>query len=800
MRRILLASIALAALATGMEAAAQQPGQDGSSVPITAVDDAAAANGLADIVVTAQRRAENLQRAAVAVGVVTGSELANAGITQPERLSERVPALTIQGTSSGNLIFVRGVGNFTLTPNSDPATAFNYDGVYVGRPTSTTGTFYDLERIEVLKGPQGTLYGRNATAGAINVLPVQPKLGELSGYVSASYGNYDAKSAEGAINLPMGTQGALRISGNIVDRDGYLRDGTSDEKVRALRVQMKSDLTPDLTVRISGDYAHLGGVGAGTSYLYNYNYSPLTGQYGVVPSNLSLAEGTYSPASQLYRRTVPVPALGRLLDTLSPYPFQNNDYFGANAQIDYKTGIGTLTLVPAWRYANIDNVAGAGFAIGTREKDEQFSVEARLTGDRIGIFDYTLGLFYYDEKIRSRQAVGVSTAINFLNNRYATQSYAAFGRWTAHLTDSLRVVGGLRYTHDSKTVDGRATGLALACLVRVAGRPACPTAPLIPYAFDIGGLPLPVPAAGGPPVPLGASGAILARTDTTNINSLDFHRVTYRGALEFDVGPRSLLYASVETGYRSGGFNGAAGFATYQPEFITAYTIGSKNRFFDNKLQLNVEAFWWRYRDQQLSYLSLDANLRPANITTNVGKSDIKGVEAEAQLLATRTTLLRANVQYLDAQYKRFTYQVPNQGAPPFTGCPVSVAANPALFNVNCGGFPAFNAPKWTVNLGAQQTIEIGDFKVIGAIDTQYKSSRYIFFQYQPGQFVGDTWLTNGQIGLSPANDGWTISAFVRNIENNRIPVFAPPHPTINLLPVQTSAPRTYGVRVTASF
>ncbi|MEY2927516.1 MAG: hypothetical protein RL367_1993, partial [Pseudomonadota bacterium] len=206
--------------------------------------------GLGDIVVTAQRRSESSQKAAIPLSVIDASTLANAGVTEASRLNQLAPALAIEPTSTGNLIFLRGVGNFTVVSTSDPAVAFNYDGVYIGRPTSTTGMFYDLERIEILKGPQGILYGRNATGGAINVLPAQPKLGQLSGQLSATYGSYNTINAEGAINVPMGENGALRISASTSNHDGYLRDGTSDEKTTAFRVQMKAELTPNLTVRV----------------------------------------------------------------------------------------------------------------------------------------------------------------------------------------------------------------------------------------------------------------------------------------------------------------------------------------------------------------------------------------------------------------------------------------------------------------------------------------------------------------------------------------------------------------------
>ena len=815
MRISLLATSAM--LLVSAAAAAQTPPADARTNPAapvtqetqpgaseqTAASQTAPSEGLGDIIVTAQRRAENLQRAAVAVDVVTGSDLAAAGITQAGRLGEQVPALTVQPTSTGNLIFVRGVGNFTLTPNSDPAVAFNYDGVYVGRPTSTTGVFYDLERVEVLKGPQGTLYGRNATGGAINVIPTQPQIGQLSAYATASYGNYDNIVAEGAVNVPLGDTGALRLSGSVSDHNGYLRDGANDDKTRAFRVQLKSRLTPELTVRTAFDYSHTGGVGFQASYAGNYLYNPAAGAYAFRPSNIPLSEGFFTPRAQAYRVTVPVSPAFRTLNALDFYPFQRNNFYGANAQIDYDTGAGTLTIVPAWRYASLNYLSSAGaFGYRQREKDEQYSLEARFTGNRIGIFDYTLGTYYFHETIDLRTALSLSAAANFLNNSFRTESVAPFGRLTAHLGERVRLVGGVRYTEDKKRFSGTTVGNTIVCTRGpVLG---CPTTPLFPLTEFQEQIPFRTPVAGGPPVPTFANGvptgAVIVRADRLDNNRLKNDRITYRGAVEIDVAPQSLLYGSVETGYRSGGFNPATGFESYQPEYITAYTVGLKNRFFDNRVQLNVEAFWWKYRNQQVSAVRNDLAGRTANITQNIGSSRIRGGEVEARVLATRTTLLSADVQYLDARNRDFVYQQANSGAPPLTGCGYTLNAATNLYSVNCSGFQSYNSPKWTVNLAAQQTLELGDYKLVPGVDTQYKSSRYIGFQYLSQQRLPSVWQTNAQIAFGPQDDHWSIAAFVRNIENNRTPVYSSIHPLANILIDGTTQPRTYGGRVSVKF
>ena len=152
---------------------------------------------------------------------------------------------------------------------SDSAVTTNIDGVPIARPTGVSGMFYDLERIEVLKGPQGTLYGRNATGGAINVITQKPKYGETSGYINASYGNYDALNVNAAINLPVGEKSALRIAGTLSQRDGYFSDGSGDERTRAVRGTFRSQLSDTITLTIGGDYSKTGGVGPGATFFSN---------------------------------------------------------------------------------------------------------------------------------------------------------------------------------------------------------------------------------------------------------------------------------------------------------------------------------------------------------------------------------------------------------------------------------------------------------------------------------------------------------------------------------------------------
>ena len=780
---------------SGASSDAASPQRSPQTLPSSSSAPAAA---LSEIVVTAQQRGENLQKAAVAVDVVKGSDLVASGVTNIDALTKLVPALSVEGTSQGSLIFIRGVGNFTLQAQSDPASAFNVDGVYLGRPISNAGTFYDLQRIEVLKGPQGTLYGRNATAGAINVLPVQPILGKFSGYETTSYGNYNAVVTEGALNIPFGNDVALRVSGSYDRHDGYLNDGTSNENSGGARVQLKARLTPDLSVRFSFDYAHQGGAGEGSTYLSSYALNPATNQYVFTPTNLNASEGIFSPASQAFKESLIAGTAARKFGPLVNYPFEDNAVYDGHTQVDWNTSLGTFTVLPAYVRTDKNNLATGAITGGDQLTADQYSIEARLVSNPGKVIDYNLGVYYFNEHVKDVMAANVSSISQFTTLHASTSSPAGYGRLTWHVTDRLRLTGGLRYTADSKSFSDAATTLALACLVPLAAG-GCPTAPLLPFTNTLAQQPY-VPAASGGRVAVTPT-ALVARVDSTAASTLSEDKLTYRGAVEFDVAPRSLAYASVETGYRSGGFNTAVGFSTYAPETITAYTLGLKNRFFDNRAQLNVELFDWEYRDQQLSVLGVDATGRSTIITRNIGQSTIRGVELEGQVLLTPQTILSADVQYLDATYNSFVYKPLISSGYPVTGCAVSKDATTAtLYDVNCSGKPAFNSPTWTVNAGIQHTIPVSDFDIVLSANTQFKSGRYVAADYIADEYVGDTTQTDAQISLSRRGGPWAVAAYVHNLENDRILFYATTAVGANFVGGEFTPPRTYGVRVSAKF
>ena len=261
MKKTLLATSCIVSLGLGVAPAFAQ-----TAAPEASAEEESA--GLTDIIVTAQRREENLQKAAIAVSAVSSDQLVQGGVTDPTQLTNLVPSLQIAKAAGPYAFFyLRGVGNFNANALSDSAIAFNIDGVFVARPSSTGGVLYDIDRIEVLKGPQGTLYGRNATGGAINIITRKPELGKFGGDASISYGNYDAIQFNGALNAPLGERAAVRVAGQYVKHDGYMTDGTSDQDDLAGRIQFKFEASDAITINLGADYYRQKGRGMGSTVL-----------------------------------------------------------------------------------------------------------------------------------------------------------------------------------------------------------------------------------------------------------------------------------------------------------------------------------------------------------------------------------------------------------------------------------------------------------------------------------------------------------------------------------------------------
>lgn len=776
-RTLVLSALCALAAETGIARAAQ---------PSTAE---ASADTLQEVIVTAQRREENLQRIGVAVEAVSAQQLTNAGVQQPEDLSRIVPALQIIPASGPyTLFYLRGVGSFNGNALSDSGVALNLDGVYDARPSSTGGIFYDVDRVEVLKGPQGTLYGRNATGGAINVITRDPQMRDsLDGEVEV--GNYSLARGSGALNMQINDRIALRGAFQVIGRDGYMSDGSDDNKTQSGRMKLRFDASDDLRLVLGVDFTHQGGVGVGATLLTGPDQflsgNPRIGstdpRVGArYAQTLDFAAGnTLLPLPQdplatahcgVYQQLNP----GRDCPLNDNRPYMNNSYWGTYGTLTWTAPAGTLTVIPAYRHSSLDFMnTQSSFRIDQTEQDEQSSLEVRFASAADRPVAWLLGGYYLHEGIQSNPSYDQEYNYSAQALALKTDAAAGFGRVTWTLIDGVRLIGGVRYTHENKKAAGSDASLSTIC----------------PGVF--------VPPPAGPQFCFGGIGQVTAPTPTINLDaSNSWSRATWRAAAEWDVRPQSLVYASVETGFKSGGFYFSTTNPVYQPETVTAYTIGSKNRFLDQRLQVNVEGFYWDYRNQQLSHLGFDATGVIIFPTNNVGHATIRGFETELQYRLAQDTLLGGDVQYLDAYYSDFQYAVPYFGAPPTTGCPYAIQPGPpAVALLNCSGQVAPESPKWTVNLNAQQTAHLGFGELSGELQGHYQSATTTGQDFLPIEVQKGVWTVDAALTFQSPGRHWSLTGYVRNIGNTTqiTATFLQPLTGASLPISSIGPPRTFG-------
>jgi iron complex outermembrane receptor protein len=712
-----------------------------SSVPADPAPQADAnSTGLEEIIVTAERRSQSLQKVPVAITAITGDQLLRQGISQPLGLVSQVPGLSIStGNGPVSIIYIRGVGTSVNSLYGDNAVAFNVDGVVLARATGLGNQMFDVSRVEVLKGPQGTLYGRNATGGAINIITNRPTFDKFGGDAAIELGNYGLVTGDLALNLPISDTAAIRVAGRITHRDGYFTDGTEDDKSSAARVRFRYEPSDNLSIMINADYSHQNNKGPGSVL------SPF-----VVPSNPWLGGSDPIERTQFSLLARPLP-----LAPIGTDSFNKADNYGISAEINWKTSLGTLTLIPGYRYLKDSFINYVpGFLNDYVEDARQTTFEARLASSDAGRVSYILGAFYIHENRTADQIVNQTiTASRNVVTDLPTNQVAGFGNLTFKLTDALRVTGGLRYTHEVKDETGSGTN---------------PTTGVV----------------------------------TPFLGHLEFNRANWKAGLEYDVTKDSFLYFNVATGFKAGGFfSGPAPFNTYKPEQITAYTFGSKNTFLDGRLRLNLEAFYWDYKDHQESHLGFSPTGAIVYKTENVGVATMKGVELEASVLPWAGAHFDARVQYLDAVFNSFSYTTAAPALPPQSGCALTLTA-PRSYLVNCDGKPAIRAPKWSGNINASQDVKLGSLGTLSpSIDVEFASSSYQGVDYVPGEFQPSYALVNLGMTWRNAAQNISLSAYVRNVGNVAVisgtnqQLFAP-----SIVLVDLRAPRTFGARLSVGF
>ena len=693
-----------------------------------AQENATDGGGIEEIIVTAQRREENLQNVPISVSAFTGDQLKAQGTTDISRLENIVPGFQFGRSGPDARPAIRGVRTENVGVNGDTTIGFFIDGIYQSRASQATLSFVDIERVEVARGPQGTLYGRNTFGGNIAISTAKPDLREYSGGLDFTVGQNGRYRGEGFVNAALSPTVALRIAGAFEKSDGYVKNDNPlgnnlfDDDSRYIRASLLFQPNDQFSALFKFDHAVQRGAG-GSAFGYK-----LRGSYFYTPTSAQLYNGTIIVLNTRGGNRDGVVDAPLTTDAGVPIYKPNDPYRIDTDQptiLDLKNTAWAATLAYDFGPVTIKSITGFTDFTATRTADSDFSgnqvaIDSQLTSAKTfsqeiqllsgdtGPFTYVVGGYYFKDRLVSLlinqqspliirnvtpNIVGTAFRGGFYDQQRAkTESLAAYAQASYALTEKLKFTAGLRFTRDKKDfkfanersvvpLTGTTPPGTDGTFIRL-GMPAVPDS-----AFGVKGAPTNCTyvASGATPAPRAGFQCLAANplllTGAT-YDTATFEKLTWRAGLDYQIADRNLLYASVSSGFRSGGFNSgqsqAALTPTFKPETVLAFEIGSKNRFADSTIQLNLAAFYNRYNNLQ-EQRQIPAGPATLSVIENSGKARSYGAELEAIWKPVDAFTLGLSASYLNARYTEYT----NVSAPFATSILVTDATATAPTIVN---------------------------------------------------------------------------------------------------------------------
>ncbi len=700
----------------------------------------AAQGGIQEIVVTAQKQAQNIQDVPIAITAVTGQTLEDNQVRNVLDLTNTLPNVQINSFSNSpdSAVFtIRGIGVNDADPYVGTTVSVVVDGVVVGVNTAALLTLFDIERVEVLRGPQGTLFGANTTGGVINVVTKQPT-GEFGGDMQLVVGNYGQIEANASLDFPLGEDFAGKISVLHNSNNGYFRNTVDGERLGAQNIT---------SVR---GYLKYDGGNYDATLIGEYSASRNDSQTGILiagPGDLFYTPGeTDNPFA--FRR-----------GQSSDQPNQNDrDTYSVTLTQNLDTAIGTLTSITNYRTFDTllfsDDDATSRVLLQTRRALEhsQFSQELRNLVDVTDTTRLIVGAFYFQQEYFLQQGTkldGFAPGVGQPQTQdQENWSASVFAQAYQELTPELTLQAGIRYSHEKTTAVS-----TTANSFNLAGGPAQFDDPIIPGTLVV------------------ASG------------KKSWDNVGWKIGLDYQASDDVLLYGYYARGFKSGGFTGriviAEDIGPFDPEEVDTFEIGIKSDLLDRRLRLNASAFLNEYKNQQVvENLTFPSGANSATIT-NAGRSQTKGFEVEATAVPVDGLTLTGSVAYLDATFKEYDTRVLDGSG---NLVPVSFAGNRLT-----------NSPKWNAAFGFGWEGEVGPGTLKLGGQYSYTSSKFTSFTNLPVELVPSVELVNGFISYNPDGTELTIGAWVRNLFDERF--F---NQKLNLTGIGTlaslGAPRTFGI------
>lgn len=710
-----------------------------------------------EIVVTAQKREQGINDVGITVNAFTGEQLQNYGVRSAEDLEALTPGLTVSNSALGGVptYTIRGVGYNDFTTTSSSTVGLYLDEVSIPYATMSRNVLFDVARVEVLKGPQGDLYGRNTTAGQINFVSNKPT-DEFEAGVRLDYSRFSTFDGEAYISGPLSdrVRGRLALKG-VTSSDGWQKSISRDDELGerdewAMRALLDVDLSDS------------------ASLLLNFHYSD------------DQSENPAGAANQIPNPTgfpTPIPLIGREADFIvdsarradwSPdwRPQRDNQTTGVSAKFEASFGAIDLTSITAWdKFERIElfDTSGVPVTDGDTAHDteiEVFTQELRLSSQATDSVYWTAGLFYSNDDVSEDLFVdGTDVVIPVtFNTRYQqdTESIAAYAHVEWDLTEKTKLTLGGRYTEEDREWSGCTFDSGDGLLSNVLWNGF-----LIPFVINVD----PRLPDVGPQTP-GACGSYNDLPGTPGFGTftnyerlLETEKFMWKVTLDRALTDDILVFGTISTGFKSGGFNGAPAFfhgamEPFDIEELTAYELGMKATLLDGSMQLNAAAFYYDYEDKQelTSYIS---PFGPIVGTTNVDKSEVLGAEVELNWNVTQGLRLNLGVAYLDTEITEFMdVDIVN-----------STFQNEVLFDAS--GAALSNAPNWQINgsLNYERPLSNGLLLRAGA-DLSYKDDNAGSLDALDGFVLSDYTLLNARVGVENPDGRWGLTLWTRNLTN----------------------------------
>jgi len=744
-KSLLLAGTAACHLLSAGTALAQAPAtspQADTAQASGSADDSASNSGdggLQDIVVTAQRRSENLQRVPISIAVATEEQLQASGVSGLQSLKVLTPGVEVQSNNGYAFPIIRGVGSKATGPGIETPVAFYVDGVYYAAPAATLLSFNNIQQIEVLKGPQGTLFGRNATGGLIQVKTRDPS-SDFGGKMNLSYGNYQT------------LKGDFYITGGLADNlttdlafvgttmgDGYGTNLTSGKDVYRINhdigIRSKTLLTigSDTEVRLVLDYGD--------------------SRNSLLATRVPLGETIPAPYGPVYG--------GRPWDVSVNYePVNVVKSGGASLRIDHDAGAVKIASITAYRKSkfiidvDLDYTPTNGRRLSVDQRDHQFSQELQLLSAGNGPFSWVVGAFYFDalaDYAQNRVLLNGPAAVPTVppiveSNQTAfqsTKSISGFGQATLEVAPGLKLTGGLRYTSEKRE--------------------------------------------------LGNAQTIVTRSDGSTVvtfplssRSATFNKLTWRAAVDYQATPDVLTYLSYNRGFKSGGFNPSAlTVPPFEPEVLDAFEGGIKSTLFDRRIKLNGAIYYYDYANTQLQRVA-------ANGTTGIYNSagaEIYGFDGELRAQVTPELNLVVGYQYAHGKYRSFPGAI--IAAP-------RAAGGYTLTTGDAAGNVTILTPKHTVSIVANYTIPTKTGEISLNASGYYNSGFFV----EPDNVVTQPryFMVNASVRWE-FGSGQSISIWGNNLTNRVVSnIDGINNVGFGVRRANYAPPRTYGVSVGTTF